>query len=111
VTRLPIIGRNRITGEIAAGFMKNVYQFTYYGAWWWDNEEKAEAAFEKDLAELGIANPGEWEAVEISEERLKLLNVKLNNDPRRRLYVADDGSLTIGRAEHDRLPDDLPGKE
>ena len=96
---MPYIGRNRLTGEIAAGFMKNVYQFTYYGAWWWENEEKAENDFETDLAKLGIKDSGQWEAIEISEDRLKLLNVKLNNNPRRVLKIGDDGSLTVHKAE------------
>lgn len=104
---MPYICRNRITGQIAAGFMKNVYQFTYYGIWWWDNEEEAEAAVEEDLAKLGLTGTGEWECVEIAEPRLKIMNVKLNNDPGRTLFMEGSGALRVVRQE--RIAEDNGG--
>jgi len=101
VKPLPYICRNRITGQIAAGLMKNVYQFTYYGAWWWDNEKEAEAAMAEDLAQLGLEGAGEWELVEVSEQRLKIMNVKLNNDPRRTIRMDDSGAITAAVREGD----------
>jgi len=100
---LPYIRRNRTTGQIAAGFMKNVYQFTYYGARWWENEEEAEAAVATDLEELGLAGTGEWELIEVPEQRLKIMNVKLNNDPRRSIRMDDSGAVTIDVREEEPL--------
>lgn len=92
---MAIVLRHRITGEIACGMLRNVYEFAYYGALWWEDMEKAETLFEEALASAGYAQDSAWELLEVKEERLKLFNVKLNNDPRRKLLLQNDGSITL----------------
>lgn len=92
---MPVICRNRHSGEIAAGFMKNIYEFTYFGAWWWDSLQNAQSVHVADLHRLGVENSGDWDLIEIADDKLKLLNVKLNNDPRRKLIMDKDGTIKV----------------
>lgn len=83
---MPYVLRCRDTGEVAAAVLRNTYDLDYYGAEWWASEERAGAA--------AAARPG-WEPHLVSEQRLKVLNVKLNNDASRRLFLEDDGTLRV----------------
>ncbi|QHT61633.1 hypothetical protein GXP70_17765 [Paenibacillus lycopersici] len=92
---MPTVLRHRASGEIACGMLKNVYQFAYYGALWWDDNETAEREAAEALALAGYEDDGGWDALDIKEERLKLFNVKLNNDGRRKLLLQPDGSILV----------------
>ncbi|WP_219837478.1 hypothetical protein [Paenibacillus sp. R14(2021)] len=96
---MPTVLRHRASGEIACGMLKNTYDFAYYGAIWWEDIETAERQFSEALALAGYADDSGWDLLEIKEERLKLFNVKLNNDRRRVLFLEMDGSLQVRRAE------------
>ena len=39
---MPTVLRNRKTGEIACGILRNAYDIEYYGAYWWEDNETAE---------------------------------------------------------------------
>ncbi|MBW7477535.1 hypothetical protein K0T92_22710 [Paenibacillus oenotherae] len=92
---MPIVLRHRTTGEIACGTLRNVYDIAYYGALWWEDKETAERMMDHALAAAGREQAAGWEALEVREERLKLFNVKLNNDPRRQLTLERDGTITV----------------
>jgi hypothetical protein len=92
---MPVVLRHRITGEIASGVLRNIYDFEYYGAIWWENKEAAELASDEVLRENGYEDASSWEPIEIGEERLKLMNVKLNNDSRRRIMLEREGAITV----------------
>ncbi|MBM7563321.1 hypothetical protein [Paenibacillus sacheonensis] len=92
---MPIVLRHRDSGEIACGTLKNVYDFAYYGALWWEDNETAERQASESLALAGYENDGGWDLLEVKEERLKLFNVKLNNDGRRRLQLRPDGMIAV----------------
>ncbi|SDX78357.1 hypothetical protein [Paenibacillus sp. CF384] len=93
---MPIVLRHRITGEIACGMLRNVYDFAYYGALWWEDIDVAEQLAEHALMERDFAQPySEWELLEVKEERLKLFNVKLNNNPTRRIVLEQDGTIRL----------------
>jgi len=81
---MPYVLRHKDTGEIAAAVLRNVYDLDYYGAAWWATEEEAAAA-----APLG------WQPLEVKDAKLKVLNVKLNNDASRKLFLDDDGTLRV----------------
>ncbi|HZG87654.1 hypothetical protein [Paenibacillus sp.] len=83
---MPYVLKHRATGEISASELRNVYDLVYYGAEWWDTEEEA--------AEAASARP-DWEPFSVTEQRLKVLNVKLNNDASRKLFIDDDGTLRV----------------
>ncbi|MBO7745999.1 hypothetical protein I8J29_17460 [Paenibacillus sp. MWE-103] len=92
---MPVVLRHRASGEIACGMLKNVYEFAYFGALWWEDNETAEREAEAALAQAGYEDDGGWDALDIREERLKLFNVKLNNDRRRRLVLEPDGTVAV----------------
>jgi len=74
------------TGEIAAAVQRNVYDLDYYGAEWWADEDEAQRA--------AADRPG-WIPVQVTEMKLKVLNVKLNNDAGRKLFMDDTGALRV----------------
>lgn len=92
---MPIVLRHRESGEIACGMLKNVYEFAYYGALWWDDNETAEQLYAEALALAGYEDDGGWDLLSVKEERLKLFNVKLNNDGRRKLLLQPDGAVAV----------------
>jgi hypothetical protein len=83
---MPFILKQRNTGEVAAAVLLNVYDLHYYGAEWWPTEEEALQA---------AAGRPDWIPVPVTESRLKVLNVKLNNDESRKLFLNDDGTLRV----------------
>ncbi|SEM85902.1 hypothetical protein [Paenibacillus sp. OV219] len=95
---MAIVLRHRVTGEIACGMLSNVYQFVYYGALWWEDMEQAETLFEEELISAGYEQDSNWDLLEVKEARLKIFNVKLNNDPKRKLLLQNDGSITLIKA-------------
>lgn len=83
---MPYVLKHHATGEIAAAILRNVYDLEYYGAEWWASEEEAVQAAE--------SRP-EWSPVYVTESKLKLLNVKLNNDGSRKLFMDSNGTLLV----------------
>jgi hypothetical protein len=83
---MPYIVKHQETGEVAAALQRNKYDLDYYGALWWPQEEEAQQAAE--------AMPG-WIPVQLAEAKLKVLNVKLNNDASRKLFMDDNGTLRV----------------
>lgn len=94
---MPIVLRHAQTGEIAACLLRNVYDFEYYGAKFWQDEDEAAQEKQQLLEAIGKPDPERWMPIKVDESRLKLFNVKLNNDPNRRLYMSDEGKLTVER--------------
>lgn len=92
---MPYVLRHRITGEIACGILRNSYDLEYFGAFWWEDKEGAELERADQLLQSGYEHEPDWETVEVGEDRLKLFNVKLNNDSRRRIRFERDGKLTV----------------
>ncbi|QYR19040.1 hypothetical protein KZ483_13750 [Paenibacillus sp. sptzw28] len=102
---MPIVLRHRTTGEIACGLLQNVYNFAYYGALWWDDKETAEERSGQALTAAGFEQASDWELLEVKEERLKLFNVKLNNDPKRQLIMEGDGTITVVKGRRNEKGD------
>ncbi len=94
---MPMVLRNRKTGEIACGILRNAYDIEYYGAYWWEDNETAETRISQLLQDVmgEIEEESSWELLEVKDERLKMFNVKLNNDRLRRLYLEADGTIMI----------------
>lgn len=94
---MPTVLRNRKTGEIACGILRNAYDIEYYGAYWWEDNEAAESRISQLLNDvLGVyEEESSWEPFEVKDERLKMFNVKLNNDAKRRIYLLADGTIMI----------------
>jgi hypothetical protein len=86
---MPYYLRHRETGEVAAGILRNVYDLDYYGAVWFETEEAAAAE---------VASAPVWAPTHVTEAKLKVFNVKLNNDAGRKLFVDDDGTLRVEKS-------------
>lgn len=83
---MPYVLQHRETEEIAAAFLRNMYDLEYWGARWWAVPDEAEAA---------AAGDPDWVVLHVTDSRLKLINVKLNNDPNRRLFMDEQGSIRV----------------
>lgn len=85
---MPYILRHQATGEVAAAFLRNKYDLAYWGVRWWEVSSEAEQA-------AAAAGDSGWSVAEVTDSRLKIMNVKLNNDPNRRLFIDEQGSIRI----------------
>ncbi|HZG76165.1 MAG TPA: hypothetical protein VEZ72_09945 [Paenibacillus sp.] len=86
---MPYFLKHRDTGEIAAGVQRNVYDLDYYGAYWWADEAEA--------AQAAATRP-EWVPTHAAEAKIKVFNVKLNNDASRKLFIDDNGTLRVEKS-------------
>lgn len=86
------------TGEIAACLQKNKYELDYYGARQWERKEDAERERETFLEQIGCQEAHLWEPMNVSDDQLKLFNVKLKNNPSYKLYLGHDGALSVQKA-------------
>lgn len=87
--------RHAQTGEIAACIQKNNYDLDYYGAKQWDEDSLAEREKDIFLSAIGRDDPHLWQVLPVNENRLKIFNVKLKNDPTRKLYLDPEGNMTV----------------
>lgn len=92
---MPFVLRNQQTWEVYTCPLINLYQIPYHGVKAWDSTEQADKEAAEFLQQQGIANPEDWTITEVEEKRLKLFNVKLKNDPSRRLFVDQDGNIDV----------------
>jgi len=88
---MPYVLKNSSTAEIYSCQLINKYDFEYHGAKSW--EEEAEALEESGhFLELHLSDEvSDWEITQVEEMMLKMFNVKLNNNPARRLFLDDTG--------------------
>ncbi|WP_276357961.1 hypothetical protein [Cohnella caldifontis] len=95
---MPYALRNTATGELLAYPQINGYRLPYYGVRLW-NETPDDAGVREALSDAGSADlPDDWHPVELTEHQAKMANVKLRNDPRRRIFLQDQ-VLTAVSAE------------
>jgi translation initiation factor 2 alpha subunit (eIF-2alpha) len=89
---MPFVLQHTGTSQIYTCRLINQYQLEYYGTKFWESEKEAQE-YPAFLAERGIEDAALWKLIEISEQQLKLCNVKLKNDPLNRLYWYDSKPL------------------
>jgi hypothetical protein len=95
---MPYVLKHKATGEIFACTLKNIYDFDYHGVKAWDSAAAASAELGPLTAEHGYDEPWLWEVTALDESKLKLCNVKLNNNPSRRVLMLADGRLDVQSA-------------
>lgn len=83
---MPYVLKKKENAQIFTMFMKNSYGLEYYGTPSWEDRKELEGNWTEILTQLGIRE-GQWELVEVDQSQVRLFNVKLNNDPRKRLYL------------------------
>ena len=89
---------HKLTSEVYACTLINVYDLPYYGAKFWNSADDAAeglAAFFKEHC----LNAEEWLLKDIEESELKLFNVKLKNNPNNRLFLNQEGKAYIEKKQ------------
>ena len=94
---MPFVLRHRDSQEIATATLINNYNIPYWGAKVW--ESMADAELEKadflNSIEVNDAEHDTWEFVEVEESKVKMMNVKLNNQSNRRVHMNEQGQLSV----------------
>ncbi|MEK3723391.1 hypothetical protein [Paenibacillus sp. FSL H8-0034] len=80
--RLPYVMKHAITSKLYTCMLVNGYRLPYYGTKYWDDEEAAKLDYHDFLNIQGVADPDSWQLLELTENQLKMCNVKLKNDSR-----------------------------
>lgn len=96
---MPYALKHKETSELFSCTLVNIYQFSYYGVKLWDDQETAEKEFAAFVASQGVDEPWIWEVTELDENQAKLGNVKLNNNPNKRVFLSEDGTIKARMAE------------
>jgi len=89
---MPLVLKHRTTAQLYSCKLINRYDLEYYGLQYWESPELAEQERDSFLQGRG-EQPAQWELVELEERQVKLGNVKLNNNPSRRLFLDGEGRL------------------
>jgi len=90
---MPYALKNKKTSELFSCMLRNIYDLPYHGVKLWDDRDMAEAEAAVFLAERGVGDPAEWEIASLDERQAKLCNVKLGNNPKKRVYLREDGGI------------------
>jgi len=90
---MPYALKQKTTAELFSCTLINIYDFPYHGVKVWEERETAERDYASFLAEQGSDEPWLWEVVELSEDQNKMCNVKLNNNPAKRVYLGEQGRI------------------
>jgi hypothetical protein len=91
---MPYVLKNNQTSQVFTMLLTNHYQLSYYGTKYWETAEEGEAQLEEFLVQSGVSDTQDWSLIEVSENQMKMFNVRLKNDPRNLLYV-EDGKIRI----------------
>lgn len=92
---MPFVLRNKENQLVASAMLINIYKFEYWGAKVWEERAEAEAETAGFLEANELGEPSAWELVEVEESKVKMINVKLNNDPRRRVTMDEQLILKV----------------
>ena len=90
-----VVLRKNETEEIASAMLINVYDLEYYGVKTWATIEEANAEKNVFLASNELGLPGDWQAIAAEDHKVKIMNVKLNNNPSRRVKFDSSGSVEL----------------
>ncbi|NOU94178.1 hypothetical protein GC093_13265 [Paenibacillus sp. LMG 31456] len=91
---MPFVLKNKESNQLYTCTMVNGYKLAYYGTKYWDYEDDASEGMLPFLESQSIEDIKQWELLELTENQLKMCNVKLKNDPRMSLYW-DEASRSI----------------
>ncbi len=79
---MPFVLKHDKTSQIFTCMLINNYQLAYYGTKFWEDEDEARSAYSDFLRSQAVNDIERWQLFELSDNELKLCNVKLKNDPR-----------------------------
>jgi hypothetical protein len=90
---MPYVIKQIETAEVFTCSLINIYDFAYHGVKVWNSRAAAEADYASFLLEQGVDDLWNWELAELEEGLIKIGNVKLNNNPAKRLFLTPEGKL------------------
>jgi hypothetical protein len=90
---LPFVLKHNESSRLFTCTLVNGYKLAYYGTKYWDFEDDAVSGLQPFLESQQVEDIEAWGLLELSENQLKMCNVKLKNDPRLSLYW-DEASQT-----------------
>jgi hypothetical protein len=93
-TRVAFVLKHAQTSQIFTCVQVNHYNLAYYGTKYWDYEDEAADQCAAFLQSQDVADPEQWQVAEYEENRIKIFNVKLKNDPETLLFVDELGRIT-----------------
>ncbi|MCR8631737.1 hypothetical protein [Paenibacillus radicis (ex Xue et al. 2023)] len=83
---MPFVLKHKESNQLFTCTLVNGYKLAYYGTKYWDYEDDAAEGQQPFLESQSIEDSKLWELLELTENQLKMCNVKLKNDPRLSLY-------------------------
>lgn len=90
---MSFVMKNKHTAQLFSCELINIYELSYIGVKAWETREEAESEWEAFLLVHDIQPSSDWELLELTEHQMKMCNVKLANNPRRRVYMSEQGTL------------------
>jgi hypothetical protein len=96
--KVPFVIKAQETSELFTCTLINIYDFEYHGVKTWGSEAEAKAEFASFLLQKGVDDIWRWDVIELDESQHKLCNVKLNNNPLKRLFLNEQGKVEARNA-------------
>lgn len=90
---MPFALNHKQTSELFTCQLINNYDFAYHGVKIWDQETQAKGEYASFLLQHGIDDLWNWSICELDENVVKMGNVKLNNNPSKRLFLTTEGKV------------------
>ncbi|MDP5274125.1 hypothetical protein [Chengkuizengella axinellae] len=96
---MPFVLKHKESAQIYTCTLINIYKLPYYGTQFWDSLQEAEEELPVFLEQEQVNDAKLWELYEITEQKLKVCNVKLNNNEMKVLYLNDEKIPTVKNRE------------
>ncbi|NBI27884.1 hypothetical protein [Chengkuizengella marina] len=87
---MPFVLKHKESSQIFTCTLINIYQLPYYGTKFWDKLKHAEQEANAFLEQHQVNDPELWTVFEVSEQKLKIFNVKLNNNNAKSLFIDEE---------------------
>lgn len=88
---MPYVLKHQSNSEIYTCKLINIYDLPYHGTKFWDSLQAASEQAIPFLNSNGVEKAEEWNIIEVEDMQLKIFNVKLKNDPGRKLFLDEFG--------------------
>ncbi|MFS1512645.1 hypothetical protein VQL36_09430 [Chengkuizengella sp. SCS-71B] len=98
---MPFVLKHKESSQIFTCTLINIYQLPYYGTKFWDKLKDAEEEAPAFLKEHQVSDPELWTYLEVSEQKLKIFNVRLNNDSAKSLFIDEKLHLPLVKNKKD----------
>lgn len=87
--------KHKETSQVFSAMLRNAYNLPFYGVKYWNSLHEAEQEASLTLREVQINEEHQWELLEVPESRIRIFNVKLNNQSHNKLYLDEEGRAYV----------------